>query len=214
MIGLFTGIIEEVGRIRGMDRTGGGLSLSIGCKNVLNGTSVGDSIDVNGVCLTVTEVTWDCFKAFVMPESILRTSFKDIHTGDSVNLERAMPSDGRFGGHIVSGHVDGTGTIVSVTNDGDSRRIRIRADNSVLMYIVEKGSVALDGVSLTVSMVKGGAFEVSVIPHTLTNTTIGGKKAGDMLNIECDMIGKYIMKFLSGDRSRDLAEKLKENGYF
>ncbi|TZE82446.1 riboflavin synthase [Calorimonas adulescens] len=210
---MFTGIVEEMGRVRHLNRTGGGISLAVECEKILQGMAVGDSIAVNGICLTATGVMGNHFTADVMPESILRSSLKNIRIGDHVNLERALPADGRFGGHIVAGHVDGTGTIASIRNEGNSRRICIRADNSILMYIVEKGSVALDGVSLTVSMVFEDTFEVSVIPHTLSSTTIGKKRVGDMVNIECDVIGKYIRKFLAGEKGNGLAEKLKENGY-
>ncbi len=213
---LFTGIVEELGTIRSI--TGG--SLVIGASKVLEDVKLGDSIAVNGICLTVTDFDSAVFKADVMPETIRRTSFRSLGKGSQVNLERALTLSTRLGGHIVSGHIDGTGKIVSFTEEGNAILMKISADDDIIGHIVEKGSVALDGISLTVASVDSGSFTVSLIPHTREVTNLGTKKAGDPINIENDVVGKYVERFmqLRGD-SNNLqsagitAAFLAENGF-
>ncbi len=193
---MFTGIIEETGTVLEMKRTGGSTKIQIRAKRVLHNTKTGDSIAVNGVCLTVTELGASDFTADVMPETVARSSLGRLTAGDNVNLERAMAADGRFGGHIVSGHIDGTGTIRRITREGNAVRYQIAAAPGILRGIVEKGSVAIDGISLTVTAVQTEQFEVSVIPHTLSETTLAGKKQGELVNLENDVIGKYVERLL------------------
>lgn len=191
---MFTGIIEEVGRL---ERIGGG-SIAIACSRVLEDVHLGDSIAVNGVCLTVTSYDSTHFTADVMPETVRRTSLAELKKGSPVNLERALTLAARLGGHIVSGHIDGTGEIVSLVDEGNAILLKIAADARLLRYIVEKGSVALDGISLTVAAVTAKDFTVSLIPHTREVTNLGSKKAGSIINIETDIIGKYVEKMLGG----------------
>lgn len=205
---MFTGIIEEIGTIQTM---GGGM-LRIGVKLVLDGLHVGDSIAVNGVCLTVTDFDAQSFTADVMPETFRRTSLGALSVGSAVNLERALTLTGRLGGHIVSGHIDGTGQILTVQEEKNARVLRIAAPFAILYYIVEKGSVALDGVSLTVAAVTEKWFSVSLIPHTRQVTTLHAKKTGDRINIETDIVGKYTEKFLRTPRPADSIKAKKNRG--
>ncbi len=193
---MFTGIIEEMGEVLGIKRTGSSAKIQIRAKRVLDGTKTGDSIAVNGVCLTVTEMRGPVFSADVMPETLVRSSLGHLKAQSRVNLERAMAADGRFGGHIVAGHIDGTGTIGQITKEGNAVRYRIAAEPGIMRGIVEKGSIAIDGISLTVTMVQAGQFEVSVIPHTLSETTLAHKKQGEIVNLENDVIGKYVERLL------------------
>ena len=183
---MFTGIVEETGKIRSAQTGGTSGRLDIEADIVIEGTKIGDSIAVNGVCLTVVELGTDGFTADVMPETAERSSLGKCRPGDKVNLERAMAADGRFGGHIVSGHIDGTGRIESLEDDGIAVWVSIRAEKALLKYIVEKGSVAIDGISLTVAYVDGDRFKVSVIPHTGEATMLLEKKPGDTVNLEND----------------------------
>lgn len=187
---LFTGIIEEVGTVRRM-RTGG---MTIAAKHIMGDVKLGDSIAVNGVCLTVCEMSADSFSADVMPETLRRTNLGTLKVGSAVNLERAMAANGRFGGHIVSGHIDGTGTVVSLRKEGNATWVTISALPELLRYIVVKGSVAIDGISLTVAKVSQHDFSVSIIPHTGSETTLLHKKCGEQINLECDIVAKYIEK--------------------
>lgn len=191
---MFTGIIEEVGRI---ERLGGG-SIAVACSQVLADVHLGDSIAVNGVCLTVTSYDSTHFTADVMPETVRRTSLAELKKGSPVNLERALTLSARLGGHIVSGHIDGTGEVVSLVDEGNAILLKIAADAKILRYIVEKGSVALDGISLTVAAVTATDFTVSLIPHTREVTNLGSKSKGSTINIETDIIGKYVEKMLGG----------------
>ncbi len=195
---MFTGIIEEVGKIDRISRGSASARLRVSCKNVTEGTKVGDSIAVNGVCLTATRVDKDGFEADVMDETVSRTSLASLKSGSPVNLERAMAADGRFGGHIVAGHVDCTGTIKSIKNKEMAvvYEIQPNAGTNAMRYIVEKGSIAIDGISLTVASVSKETFTVSIIPHTISNTTLSDKKTGDIVNLETDIIGKYVEKLL------------------
>ena len=189
---MFTGIIEEIGTVRRV--SDGRLELSV--KKVLEGTKVGDSIAVNGVCLTVTSLDGTGFTADVMPETLRRSNLGSLKSGDRVNTERAMAADGRFGGHIVSGHIDGTGTVISKKNEGNAVWVKIEADRQILSLIVEKGSIAIDGISLTVAALDEKSFSVSVIPHTGEETTLLSRRPGDKVNLENDIVGKYVQRLL------------------
>lgn len=219
---MFTGIIEEIGKLKSVRRGHRSAALEIGAVKVLTGTHIGDSISVNGVCLTVTTLGPTSFTADVMPETLDRSNLGSLHSGNPLNLERALRLGDRFGGHIVSGHIDGEGTIVNFKEDENAIWITIEAEPSILRYIVEKGSVAIDGISLTVASVDGGTFKVSVIPHTRHETTLCSKLPGNKVNLECDIVAKYIERF-SGFGKQTSAETtsskismsfLKENGYF
>ncbi len=179
----------------------GGSSLTIRARRVLEGTAVGDSIAVNGVCLTVTALEDGEFCADVMDETLRRSSLGGLRVGDGVNLERAMSAGGRFGGHIVSGHIDGTGVIASVEREGIATWVTVRAPENLLRYIVEKGSIAIDGISLTVAYVDDEVFRVSIIPHTGTETTLLDRRAGDRVNLENDVIAKYVEKLMKPEKS-------------
>ena len=194
---MFTGIVEEIGTVRRIERGAAGARLTIAAKTVLEGTKLGDSIATNGVCLTVVSMTADSFSADVMAETLRRSSLGALQSGSPVNLERAMPANGRFGGHIVSGHIDGTGTVASQKREDNAVWVTVRTPTPLLRYIVEKGSIAIDGVSLTVAAVDETSFSVSIIPHTGAQTILLGKKPGETVNLECDMIGKYVEKLLA-----------------
>lgn len=201
---MFTGIIEETGTIL----SAGNGKIRIAAQKVLGGTKTGDSIAVNGVCLTVTEMTSCGFTADVMPETLKRSNLGSLKKGGSVNLERAMAADERFGGHFVSGHIDGTGTILKMQNDGNAVWVYISAPRPILNLIIEKGSVAIDGISLTVAKIDEKEFAVSVIPHTGEETTLLNKKPGDIVNLENDVVGKYVQKLMS---LRDSGQNEKDN---
>ncbi|RXT15231.1 riboflavin synthase [Ammoniphilus sp. CFH 90114] len=204
---MFTGIIEELGVIQGIKRGGEWMVLTIGASIVLKDVQLGDSIAVNGVCLTVTSFSSREFTVDVMPETFHKTSLSDIQVGSKVNLERAMAAGGRFGGHFVSGHVDGTGKIVSKTSYGNAVLFEIKAPEQLLHYMIPKGSVTIDGISLTILDVSSDRFSVSIIPHTLEMTILQHKGMGATVNLECDMIGKYIEKFIT---TRKPTSKLTE----
>lgn len=194
---MFTGIIEEVGKIKSISTGSSSAVLTIEASKVLENTKMGDSIAVNGVCLTVTKLGSNYFTADVMAETIRRSSLGALKNGSVVNLERAMAADGRFGGHIVSGHVDSMGTIISVEPEDNAIWYTIGADTKTLHYIVEKGSITIDGISLTVAYVDDKCFKVSIIPHTRQETNLSFKGNGDKVNLECDIIGKYVEKLLT-----------------
>ena len=193
---MFTGIIEEVGTVLGIRRGAKSAVLHIAADKILTDVRMGDSIAVNGVCLTATSVNSNSFTADVMPETLCRSSLADLKSRSQVNLERAMAANGRFGGHIVSGHIDGTGAIKRIQKDDNAVRYEIGADRTILKYIVEKGSVTIDGISLTVTEVSEKSFSVSVIPHTISVTILGEKSVGSIVNLENDIIGKYVEKLL------------------
>ena len=193
---MFTGIIEEIGTIRSLSFAGRSGTIAVKAKKVLEGTRIGDSIAVNGVCLTVTALKPDGFTADVMAETVRRTGLGTLIPGSRVNLERAMAAGGRFGGHIVAGHIDGTGRIESLFREENAVWVTIAAPASILRYIVEKGSIAIDGVSLTVAYVDDRVFKVSVIPHTGGETTLLSHNPGDMVNLENDIVGKYVEKMM------------------
>lgn len=194
---MFTGIIEEKGTVRGARQAGRSMHLDIACQQVLHGVNQGDSIAVNGVCLTVVEHGPDHFTADVMPETWAKTTLGDLKPGDPVNLERSMQAGGRFGGHIVQGHVDGVGTIRRIEPAEIARLVTIAAPPEVLRYVVPKGSVAVDGISLTVIETGDGWFSLGIIPHTWQVTTMGHRRPGDRVNLEADILGKYVEKFVT-----------------
>lgn len=216
---MFTGIIEELGTIRGVSLTKDGGKLQIAATTVLGGTKLGDSIAVNGTCLTVTKLEKDGFTAFVMAESLRRTNLGSLKRGSVVHLERAMAADGRFGGHMVTGHIDGQGTFLSQKPEGQAVVLTIGADPEILSGIVEKGSIAIDGTSLTVMDVGKDSFRVGIIPHTGGHTALLDRPKGYACNLETDVIGKYIQKFLAKNtestpkKSTLTMDFLRENGF-
>ncbi len=193
---MFTGIVEEMGKIRHVALAGSSGQIAVQARKVLEGTKIGDSIAVNGVCLTVTSLQPDGFTADIMAETCRRSNLGQGRQGEFVNLERAMAADGRFGGHIVSGHIDGTGVIRASKREENAVWITIGTKEDILRLIVEKGSVAIDGISLTVAKVEAGQFQVSVIPHTGEETTLLHKAVGAQVNLENDVVGKYVEKLL------------------
>lgn len=198
---MFTGIVEEIGSIRGVTKGHKSSSLIISAEKVLSDVNIGDSISVNGVCLTVTEFKKNEFSVDIMHETLSRSSLNNIRVGSKVNLERAMKADGRFGGHIVSGHIDGTGRIVSIKKDDIAFWYKIKTDAKIMRYIVEKGSITIDGISLTVATVERESFSVSIIPHTSKNTILADKVEGDIVNLENDCIGKYVERLLGFEKN-------------
>lgn len=216
---MFTGIIEELGTIRGVSLTKDGGELQIAATTVLGGTKLGDSIAVNGTCLTVAKLEKDGFTAFVMAESLRRTNLGSLKRGSVVHLERAMAADGRFGGHMVTGHIDGQGTFLSQKPEGQAVVLTIGADPEILSGIVEKGSIAIDGTSLTVMDVGKDSFRVGIIPHTGGHTALLDRPKGYACNLETDVIGKYIQKFLAKNtestpkKSTLTMDFLRENGF-
>lgn len=193
---MFTGIVEELGTVRSLALSGSSGQIRIRASKVLENTKIGDSIAVNGVCLTVVTLEPDGFTADVMAETVRRTGLSELRNGSPVNLERAMAADGRFGGHIVAGHVDGTGRIRSMKREENAVWVTIDAGSEILDLVVEKGSITIDGISLTVAGVDDSCFQVSVIPHTGKETNLLGKKTGDLVNLETDIVGKYVRKLL------------------
>lgn len=222
---MFTGIIEEVGTVKGFAINGSSGRIKIKAKKVLEGTELGDSISVNGVCLTVVTMQPGSFEADVTRETVDRSGLAELNVGDAVNLERAMLMGGRFGGHIVSGHIDGTGTVVSKKKVENSTVITIGADKKIINGIVPKGSVAIDGISLTVAELTDKTFSVAVIPHTGEETTLVLKGEGSTVNLENDVIGKYVERFMGIYTGKEISEssspvksgltldKLIENGF-
>ena len=195
---MFTGIVEGIGTVTEVQRRGDLLSLSIAVPPALTDMAVSDSICVNGVCLTVT-VCWDGgFQAEISPETLQRTNLGSLRPSDEINLERALKISDRLGGHLVTGHVDATGSVADVARGAGSLVMTVRVPRDITSYLVEKGSVTVEGVSLTVSGVHGDTFTVAIIPYTADNTTLGKKKIGDRVNIEVDIIGKYVKRFLEG----------------
>lgn len=193
---MFTGIVEEKGKVKSIKKGAKSAMLSIEGNKIFEDVHLGDSIAVNGVCLTVTSYSKNVFTADVMNETLKRSSLGSLKNGSEVNLERAIAANGRFGGHIVSGHIDGTGVISDMSKDDIAIWVTISTTAEILRLIVEKGSIAIDGISLTVARVSNTDFAVSVIPHTGANTTLLDKKVGDVVNLENDITGKYIEKLL------------------
>ena len=206
---MFTGIIEETGKVEAVAKGSNSAVITIAAVKVLEDTKIGDSIAVNGVCLTVTSISGRKFSADVMAETLRRSSLGSLKHGSMVNLERAMAANGRFGGHIVSGHIDGTGVIRSLTREENAIWVSIGTSPQILHLIVEKGSICIDGISLTVAKVEEEGFQVSVIPHTGEETTLLEKVPGDSVNLENDVIGKYVERLLGLGKSE---EEKKESG--
>ncbi|MFA9556086.1 riboflavin synthase [Evansella sp. AB-rgal1] len=215
---MFTGIIEEKGTIQQMKRTGDAIVMKINGSRILSDVNLGDSIAVNGVCLTVTDFDHQSFSVDIMPETVKSTSLRDLSIGSKVNLERAMAANGRFGGHFVSGHVDGIGTIKSKRPEHNAVYYEIEVAPELRKYMMLKGSVSVDGTSLTIFGLSKDSFTISIIPHTIQETIIGSKKAGDIVNVECDMLAKYIEELIvqrsSNTNSTKLTEGfLRDNGF-
>lgn len=215
---MFTGIVEEMGKVVHVISGSRAGEIRIGATKVLEGTKIGDSIAVNGVCLTVTNLYKDGFTADVMPETLRRSNLGKLTSGSLVNLERAMAADGRFGGHIVSGHIDGTGTILETKKEENAVWVKIGTTNEILSLIVEKGSIAIDGISLTVAKLDDSSFSVSIIPHTGEETILLKKKAGDNVNLENDIVGKYVERLLQIGKKEEkksgiTMEFLHEHGF-
>ena len=192
---MFTGLVEEVGRVSRLEE-GEMLGLSISAHRAAEGTRVGDSVSVNGVCLTVDETNGRTLTFYAMPETLRRTALGGLAEGSAVNLERAMAAGSRFGGHIVQGHVDGVGEVLGLRREGEAEIWEFAAPESVLRYAVEKGSVCVDGISLTIVSVKEGSFTVSILPQTRANTNLAELGEGDRVNLEADVIGKYVERLL------------------
>ena len=209
---MFTGIIEETGKISSVTKN----QICVECKKIPDDISLGDSIAVNGVCLTVVNFTDRGFTADVSPETFSVTALNNLKSGDYVNLERAMPANGRFGGHIVSGHVDGVGKIVSIKPNKGFYDIKIELAEENAKYVIKKGSVTIDGISLTIAQIDKNLVTIAVIPHTFENTNLKGLKTGDFVNIEVDIIAKYIEKFLltSDNRSGIDIDFLQRTGFY
>jgi len=203
---MFTGIIEGLGTIHEIRPEGQGRRMTLDPDFRLEGTGIGDSISVSGACLTVVMMDDRRFKVDVSPETLSKTTFEKARVGDRVNLERALRLSDRIDGHLVSGHVDGMGTLSLKQTKGNTIFITIKVPESISYYIVKKGSVAVDGISLTVNNCTDNSFEVGIIPHTAKMTTIGFKAVGDLVNIETDMIGKYVERFIAG-KHRDKGKK-------
>ena len=211
---MFTGIIEEVGIVRSITKGSLSAILNISCEKVLEDTRVGDSIAVNGVCLTVTSLEESSFTADVMAETLRRSSLGELVKGSKVNLERAMQLNGRFGGHIVSGHIDGTGTILSTKKEGNATWVEVGTSPEILRFIIQKGSITIDGISLTVAKLTDKSFSVSIIPHTGSETTLLTKNIGSVVNLENDIVGKYVERFTSSPTKKEVSyETLLENGF-
>ena len=208
---MFTGIIEELGKISKISSN----EVIIECVKVLKDTKLGDSIAVDGVCLTVTRLFENRFSADISPETLKITALNKLKTGDLVNLERAMRADGRFGGHMVSGHIDGKGKCVNIQKVGEFFEFYIELDIELAKYVIKKGSIAINGISLTIAGVNNNIIKVAVIPHTYENTNLKNLQKSDIVNIEVDMIAKYIEKFLStsDNKSRISLEFLQEHGF-
>lgn len=204
---MFTGIVEEIGTVVSISKGVKSSRMTLQGNVIFEDMHIGDSIAVNGVCLTVTEKTSNTFTVDVMAETLRRSSLGSLGKGSKVNMERAMAANGRFGGHIVSGHIDGTGTIANFVKEDNAVWVTIETPSKLLKYIIEKGSITIDGISLTVAYVDSHCFKVSLIPHTATNTTLLSKKAGDIVNLENDIVGKYIDKLLHFEDTEDSESK-------
>jgi riboflavin synthase len=217
---MFTGIIEEVGILEDIITGNGFGIMKVKCSKVLEDAKIGDSISTNGVCLTVREKDAFSFSADVMGETLAKTNLGSLKIGDKLNLERALRLSDRLGGHIVSGHIDGIGEIVSIKEESDGTWLTISAPQEVLKYVIYKGSISIDGISLTVAYVDNEVFKVSVIPHTLENTILHNKKINSKVNLECDLVGRYIEKLFSpkdekeeNNKSNITMDFLKNNGF-
>ncbi len=211
---MFTGIIEDIGKVIGVKKSAGKWEFKIFSKSLAGGVHEGDSVAIDGVCLTATKVENDTFYADASLETLKLTTLHDKKTGDRVNLERAIGAGGRFGGHFVMGHVDGIGSIVNIRKEGDSIRIDVELPSDASSYVVKKGSIAIDGISLTVNEQHANIITVNVIPYTASKTTIKEKGLRDKVNIEVDIIGKYVQSFVNRDQRKGLDMNfLYEHGF-
>ena len=208
---MFTGIIEELGKVQEINSN----KITVKCGTVIKDAKLGDSIAVNGVCLTVVEILPDGFVADISPETFKVTAFNLLKTGDLVNLERAMPANGRFGGHIVSGHIDSVGKFLDISKYNDFYELKIGLDTKESNYVIKKGSITVNGISLTIADIEKNTIKLAIIPHTYENTNLKTLKNGDYVNIEVDMVAKYIEKFLSSsdNKSKISLEFLQEHGF-
>jgi riboflavin synthase len=206
---MFTGIVAEVGRVASLQPD----KLTINASGMLKGIQLGGSVAVNGACLTVTSFTSSSFTVDLSPETIKRTSLGSLKTNDPVNLERPMLLGGELGGHLVQGHVDGTARITAITPDGVSTIFRIEAPDEIMRYLVEKGFIAVDGISLTITAREAAYFQVSVVEFSKAHTNLGSRKTGDLVNLEIDIMAKYAEQFMKAQRSNLTLEFLKENGF-
>ena len=197
---MFTGIVEEIGTIQEIKQGTKSSILTVQGKKIFEDLKLGDSVAVNGVCLTVTGININTFTADVMSETINRSSLGSLKTGGHVNLERALPANGRFGGHIVSGHIDGTGTISAIEKDDNAIWYTVNTSDKIMRYIVEKGSVAIDGISLTVAKATADSLSISIIPHTAKATILSEKNRGSIVNLENDVVGKYVEKLIASQQ--------------
>lgn len=204
---MFTGIVEDIGLVCSIRRSPTEAKVTIRSEKISRDLSLGDSIAVNGICLTVSAFRGHMFTADVMNETWNRTSLGMVRVGGTVNLERAMPAQGRFGGHIVSGHIDGTGKIVRIRNDQNALWYYVQCAPEILEFIVEKGSITVDGISLTVGLLEKDRFAVSLIPHTLKETILQFKREGDLVNLETDMIGKYVKKWMEKGETSPISKE-------
>lgn len=218
---MFTGIIEELGIVKEIKRGDKSSKLIIKANKVLKNTKVGDSICTNGVCLTVTNLNDDSFDADIMAETLRKSNLRHLNIGDKVNLERALSLESRLGGHIVSGHIDGIGKIISLKKEDNATWVTIKSTSEILRYVILKGSITIDGISLTVAYVDENVFKVSIIPHTAQETTLLNKATGETVNLECDVISKYVEKLMGLEPKEEYkknasisAEFLRENGFF
>lgn len=215
---MFTGLVEEIGTIENIIKGAKSAQITINASKVLEDVKLGDSISTNGVCLTVIKFTRNSFTVDVMPETMRRSNLKNLKHGSRVNLERALRLGDRLGGHIVSGHIDGVGFIKSVEEEDNATWVAIESSGDILKYVIEKGSIAIDGTSLTVAYVDNISFKVSIIPMTRDETTLLSKKVGEEVNLECDMVGKYIERFTMFKQAETKKSSininfLKENGF-
>lgn len=212
---MFTGIVEDIGTVKAISRAKTSMQLTIFSSKIVEDVHLGDSIAVNGVCLTVISFTKDSFTVDVMPETVKATSIRDVSVGSFVNLERAMSASGRFGGHIVSGHVDGIGTIIRKRRQENAIYYDIKISEELRRFCIPKGSIAIDGTSLTLFGVQNQIITISLIPHTVEKTVIGRKKEGDIVNVENDMLGKYIIYNMEGNQEKKTITEdfLRQNGF-
>jgi riboflavin synthase len=214
---MFTGIIEELGSVKSMDLQKNSARLTINAQKILTDAGLGDSIAVNGVCLTITDLSSGSFSVDIMYETLNRTNLKELKKSSKVNLERALQLKTRLGGHFVSGHIDGTGKIIGIDNVGIASIYKILTTPEITSFIISKGSIAVDGISLTVVDVWRDSFTVSLIPHTFRNTTLGLKNIGSTVNLETDLLGKYVAKFIKNDKEtegKDISvDFLTEHGF-
>lgn len=215
---MFTGLIEEIGVLEEVHKGAKSAQLTIGANKVLQDIKIGDSLSTNGVCLTIVRFSNKSFTVDVMPETMRRSNLKNLKPGSKINLERALKLGDRLGGHIVSGHIDGVGLVRAMEEEDNATWVTIEAGSEIMKYIIEKGSIAIDGTSLTVAYVSNTAFKVSIIPLTRDETTLLSKKVGDEVNLECDMVGKYIERFTMFNKDNNRPSEinmdfLKENGF-